>query len=191
MSDFLSLIFATALLNNIVLVHVTGVSALFAFSTQLRQALDLALVSVVILGTSIFLASLLDRFLLKPLGLEFLRLLCFLAISSALATLLATRIRQKLPVTARRGGACLLLAGANSAVIGGALILSESDSSLIQSLAYSLGYGLGFALLLIAFAAFRQRLDSASVPAMFRGPAVELISAGLVALALSALSGAS
>ncbi len=190
MSDFLSLIFATALLNNIVLVQVTGVSALFAFSTQLRQALDLALYSVAILSSAIFLASLLDRLVLVPLGLEFLRLLGFLAISCALSTVLAMLIRQKLPITARRAGVALLLAGANSAVIGGALILSETAASLSQSLAYSLGYGLGFALLLIVFAAFRQRLSQARVPAMFRGPAVELISAGLVALALTGLSGA-
>jgi len=60
---------------------------------------------------------------------------------------------------------------------------------LIQATTYGFGAAMGFTLVLILFSAMRERLDSADVPAPFKGSAISLISAGLMSLAFMGFSG--
>jgi electron transport complex protein RnfA len=54
---------------------------------------------------------------------------------------------------------------------------------LLQSLAFGAGAGAGYGLVLLLFAALRDRLETADVPAAFRGAPIALVTAGLLALA--------
>jgi electron transport complex protein RnfA len=54
---------------------------------------------------------------------------------------------------------------------------------------YGLGAAGGFALVLILFAAIRERLDAADVPAPFRGAAIALVTAGMMSLAFMGFAG--
>jgi electron transport complex protein RnfA len=47
----------------------------------------------------------------------------------------------------------------------------------------------GFGLALLAFAGLRERLDSADLPAAFRGTPIALLTAGLMALAFMGFGG--
>ena len=81
------------------------------------------------------------------------------------------------------------LIGANSAVIGISLLSTMGVHTVAQNLAYSFGSALGFAIVLIAFAALRQRLDTMDIPDVFRGPAIQLVSAGIVSMCFLGLAG--
>jgi len=54
---------------------------------------------------------------------------------------------------------------------------------------YGFGAAAGFSLVLILFAAMREKLDSSDVPEPFRGPAIAMITAGLMSLAFMGFSG--
>ena len=58
-----------------------------------------------------------------------------------------------------------------------------------EAIAYSFGAALGYSLMIVGFAALRVRLESADIPAPFRGNAIQLISAGLVAISLLGFAG--
>ena len=189
MSDFLSIVLAAALVNNVALVQLLGVSPLFAYSNRLQSAVELALLSFIVLFSASFINLLLYRFVLGPLRLDVLKLLCFVAISTGITTLLSIWVGRHYPLSIRRHGLAMLLVGGNSAVIGISLLSVVSARSVLQSLAYSLGTALGFALLLIAFAALRLRLDAADVPQPFRGAAIYLISAGIIAMSMLGFAG--
>jgi Na+-translocating ferredoxin:NAD+ oxidoreductase subunit A len=47
----------------------------------------------------------------------------------------------------------------------------------------------GFSLVLVMFAAMRERIAAADVPAPFQGAAIALVTAGLMALAFMGFSG--
>lgn len=190
LAQFLSILIATALANNIILVQLLGVSSLFAYSTRMQQAVELSLFSFLIMVPAALINALIDRFLLTPLSLQLLRLLCFVLVSASLTALLAGQIKKHLPLTWRRLDVGLLLVGGNSAVIGLALTQAEHGGGFQQLLAYSLGAGLGFVVLLLGFAALRQRLDHSDMPLPFRGAAIQLISAGIVAMSLLGFGGA-
>lgn len=190
LAQFLSILFATAVANNIVLVQTLGVSSLFAYSTRMQQAVELSLFSFVVLVLAALVNALIDHFILTPLSLQLLRLLCFVLVSGAITALLAGQIRKHLPLSWRRLEVGLLLVGGNSAVIGLSLLQAQAGSSLSLWIASSIGAGLGFVILLLGFAALRQRLEHSNVPAPFRGPAIQLISAGIIAMSLLGFGGA-
>ncbi len=189
MTTYLSIIIAAALVNNVVLVQLLGVSSLFLSNSRLQNTIELAILNFIVLFSAAVINLLLFRFILLPLGLGFLKLLFFVAISSSITKLLLQWLEQRFPLSLRQQKLAFYLTGGNSAVIGVSLLNTVSRLSIPQSIAYSLGAALGFSLLLVAFAALRLRLDSAEVPAPFRGTAIQLISAGIVAMFLLGFAG--
>lgn len=189
MTNYLSIIVAAALVNNLILIQLFGVSSLFYSTKRLPQAVEFALFNFLVL----FLASsaniLIFRFVLAPLHLEYFRLVVFVATSALLATLLLQFISKQLPFTLRQQGSLLFLAGGNSAVLGSTLLSSSSVLTLMESFTYSFAAALGYCLMIIGFSAMRLRLESADIPVPFRGSAIQLITAGLVAISLLGFAG--
>jgi Na+-translocating ferredoxin:NAD+ oxidoreductase RnfA subunit len=81
-----STLIAAALVNNLALVHLVGVSSLFAYSARLKAAGELAVLSFISLSLSGVINLLLYRWLLQPLGLDALSLLSFTAVSATLVS---------------------------------------------------------------------------------------------------------
>ena len=189
MTNFLSIIVAAALVNNLILIQLVGVSSLFYSTKKLPQAIEFALLNFAVL----FLASVVNisvyRFILLPLHLEFFRLVVFVATSALLTTLFLHVITKRLPFSTRQQGLLLFLTGGNSAVLGATLLSSTSVLSLGENIAYSFGAALGYSLMIVGFAALRIRLEFADVPAPFRGSSIQLITAGLVAISLLGFAG--
>ena len=59
----------------------------------------------------------------------------------------------------------------------------------MQSLFYGFGAAVGFSLVLVLFAAMRERLAVADVPSPFQGAAIGMITAGLMSLAFMGFAG--
>jgi len=188
-TNFLSIIVAAALVNNLILIQLVGVSSLFYSTKKLPQAIEFALFNFAVL----FLASVVNisvyRFILLPLHLEFFRLVVFVATSALLTTLFLHVITKRLPFSTRQQGLLLFLTGGNSAVLGATLLSSTSALSLGENISYSFGAALGYSLMIVGFAALRIRLEFADVPAPFRGSSIQLITAGLVAISLLGFAG--
>ena len=189
MSQFLSIIVAAALVNNVVLVQLMGVSAFFAYSNSLRNAIELAWLSAVVMFGSATINLLLARWVLVPLNLEFLQLILFVGVSATLTSLLLATLAARLPHSFRRQGLEFYLISGNSAVVGLSLLNTVSIRSVADSITYSLGAAIGFAMVLVLFAALRERLECAAVPTPFRGAPIQLISAGIVAMCLLGFAG--
>jgi electron transport complex protein RnfA len=77
----------------------------------------------------------------------------------------------------------------NCAVLGVALLNINKEHSFTQSLFYGFGAAVGFSLVLVLFAAMRERLAVADVPLPFQGAAIGMITAGLMSLAFMGFAG--
>jgi electron transport complex protein RnfA len=188
-TQIFSIIVAAALVNNMVLIQSLGVSSLFAYSNRLRNAIELALVSFLVIFLASAINLILYRGLLTPLGLQYLALLCFVGVSSILTLLVLHSLEKYFPLSMRRQRLAFYLIAGNSSIIGLSLLNTASERSVVDCLAYSFGAAMGFALVLLAFTALRQRLDGADVPAPFRGAAIQLISAGIAAMCFLGFAG--
>ena len=98
-------------------------------------------------------------------------------------------IEKASPLLYRVLGVFLPLITTNCAVLGVALQNTAKSRTFIESSLYGFGAALGFSLVLILFAALRERLAVADVPEPFKGPAIGLITAGLMSLAFMGFSG--
>ncbi|NKB31528.1 MAG: electron transport complex subunit RsxA [Pseudomonadales bacterium] len=187
--DFLGIIVAAALVNNVALVQFLGVSFFIANSNRLQSAIELGMLSFIALFISSALNLILYRWILAPLNLDILRLVLFVMISSAVAFYLVRIVSNYFPLTWRRHELAILLIAGNSAVIGVSLMLSTSIMPLLEALTYSFGAAFGFALVLVGFAALRERLANADIPLPFQGAPIQFLSAAIVAMVLLGFAG--
>jgi len=74
-------------------------------------------------------------------------------------------------------------------VLGVALLNVQQEFGFFESAAYGFGASIGFSLVLILFAAMRERITVADVPVPFQGAAIALVTAGLMSMAFMGFSG--
>ena len=182
MSEFIIVIISSALFNNVVLVQFLGAAPILAAAGRFNHALSLSiLISLVLISSAIF-NHLVDMWILQPAGLISIRLLIFAVVIALHVMLLGVLLRWRRPLLHRQLGLHLTLIAANTAVLGSSLLIIARNGTLVDTIIFALGSAAGFSLVMLLFSAMHERLNSAAVPVPFRGAAISLISAGLMAL---------
>jgi electron transport complex protein RnfA len=74
-------------------------------------------------------------------------------------------------------------------VLGVALLNIKKENDFIESVFYGFGAAGGFSLVLVLFAAMRERIAVSDVPVPFQGAAIGMITAGLMSLAFMGFTG--
>jgi electron transport complex protein RnfA len=98
-------------------------------------------------------------------------------------------VHKSSPMLHRVLGVFLPLITTNCAVLGVALLNVNKEYNFIESLIFGFGAAAGFSLVLVLFAAMRERLAAADVPKAFQGSPIGMITAGLMSLAFMGFSG--
>jgi electron transport complex protein RnfA len=185
MTEILLTLISAALINNIVLHWPLGVDPLLGTERRQVHALGIATTCLMlIVGMSSYA---LYHGLLVPLDLMPLRLFVFVPLSVLLIAPLLKLLGRLFARLSFEGLWPLLLG--NAGVLGLALINVQNDKGLFHATALSLGAGLGFWLVLSLFSDLRQRTVDNDVPLPFRGLPIDLIGAGLIAVAFLGFSG--
>ena len=83
----------------------------------------------------------------------------------------------------------LTMATGASYIIDHYLLIISNGYNFVESLLFGAGSAVGFSLVLILFAGIRERIDGADVPIHFRGVAIAMVTAGLMALAFMGFAG--
>jgi len=188
-SEHLLILLSTVLVNNFVLVRFLGLCPFMGVSNKLEGAIGMAVATAFVLTLSSLSSYLVHRYLLTPLHLEYLATLSFILVIAVTVQLTEMFMRKSSPVLYRVLGIFLPLITTNCAVLGVALLNVQEQHNLFESALYGFGAAAGFGIVLVLFAAMRERLALADVPAPFRGAPIGLISAGLMALAFMGFKG--
>ena len=189
MGELLLIALGAALVNNFVLVQLLGVCPFVVGSQRVEGAIGMGLAAGLVLTITAGVTQLVERYLLQPYELEYLRLFAFLAAVGVAVKLAEIAIRRFSPLLTRVLGLYIPLVAANCAVLGVALINATASRSFVAALFYGVGAALGFGLALVLFAGLRERLAYADVPVAFRGAPIAFATAGILALAFMAFSG--
>lgn len=190
MESILLVLVSTVLVNNFVLVQFLGLCPFMGVSGKLESAVGMAAATTFVLTLSSAMTFLAYQYVLAPLDLVYLRTITFILVIAVTVQFTEMFVKKASPVLYRTLGVFLPLITVNCIVLGVALInLKKPDNTLPTALLTGLGAGLGFALVLILFAAMRERIAVADVPVAFRGPAIALVTAGLMSLAFMGFSG--
>ncbi len=189
MAELMLVIIGAALVNNFVLVQFLGLCPFMGASRRLEGALGMALATGLVLTTASGISYLVDRLLLIPFDVEYLRLLAFILVIGAAVQLTEQMTRKLSPLLHRVLGLYIPLIASNCAVLGVALLNSTANRSLIAALFYGAGAAIGFGLVLALLAGLRERAEFADVPKPFQGHAIAFITAGIMSLAFLGFTG--
>ncbi|HET7607363.1 MAG TPA: Rnf-Nqr domain containing protein, partial [Gammaproteobacteria bacterium] len=175
--------------NNFVLVQMLGVCPFIAGSQRVESALGMSLSLGLVLTIAAGATQLVDRYLLRPYELSYLRLFALLLVIGVVVGVIDLAIRRFSPILQRVLGVYVPLVATNCAVLGVALINTAASRSFVAALFYGTGAAVGFGLALTLFAALRERVVLADVPIAFRGAPITFITAGILSLAFMAFAG--
>ena len=189
MTEFALILVSTVLVNNFVLVRFLGLCPFMGVSRSLETATGMALATTFVLTLSSVASYLANHFLLEPLGLEYLRTITFILVIAVVVQFTELVVHKTSPMLYQVLGIFLPLITTNCAVLGVALLNVQQDHGFVQSVVFGFGAAAGFSLVLVLFAAMRERIVHADVPAAFRGPAITLVTAGFMSLAFMGFAG--
>lgn len=158
-------------------------------SKRVDSALGMGIATTFVLTLSASLSYLVNRWLLLPLELDYLRTLSFILVIALVVQFTEIVIRRQSPLLHRVLGLYLPLITTNCAVLGVALLSANQQHSLLEAMLYGFGAALGFTLVLVLFSVLRERIELADVPAPFKGNAIALMCAGIMSLAFMGFSG--
>lgn len=188
-AEYASLLLATALVNNFVLVQFLGLCPFMGVSNKLETAIGMSMATTFVLTLASACSYLMFHWVLVPLGLEYLRTITFILVIAVVVQFTEMVVRKSSPLLHRVLGVYLPLITTNCAVLGVALLNLAQAHSFIVSLWFGFGAALGFSLVLVLFSAMRERIAAADVPQAFQGPAIAMITAGLAALSFMGFAG--
>jgi electron transport complex protein RnfA len=158
-------------------------------SKKLESAIGMGMATTFVLTLSSICTWLVNHYLLAPLGIEYLRTIAFILVIASVVQFTETVMRKTSPVLYQVLGIFLPLITVNCAVLGVTLLNLQADLDLMRSAVYGFGAAAGFSLVLILFAAQRERIAAADVPEPFQGSAIALVTAGLMSLAFMGFAG--
>ena len=189
MSDLFLLAIGASLVNNFVLTQFLGLCPFVGTSRRFEAAAGMAFATLFVLTLASGASWAAWHWLLEPLGLGYLRTLVFVLLIAAVVQGTEMIVRATSPLLHELLGVFLPLITTNCAVLGVALLNLERRHGFVESLVFGASAAAGFGLALLLFAGLRERMETADVPAAFRGTPIALVTAGLMALAFMGFNG--
>jgi electron transport complex protein RnfA len=177
-----------AVINNFVLALFLGICPFLGVSAKRATAWNMGLAVIFVMLVSSISAYGIN-WLLTRFEIEFLRLICYIAVIASAVQLVEMTMKKFSPALFRALGIFLPLITTNCAILGVALFQTFREYSFLQCLAFSLGAGVGFTLALMLMAGLRERLELSRVPDVSQGAAMTLMLAGLLSLAFMGFAG--
>ena len=189
MKEYALILIGTVLVNNFVLVKFLGLCPFMGVSRKLETATGMGLATTFVLTLSSVCSFLVNEYLLVPLGIEYLRTIAFILVIAVVVQFTEMVMHKTSPLLYQVLGIFLPLITTNCAVLGVALLNFQEQRSLVEAALYGFGAAVGFSLVLVLFAAVRERVDVADVPTPFKGNAIALVTAGLMSMAFMGFAG--
>ncbi len=189
MTEYALILVSTVLVNNFVLVKFLGLCPFMGVSKKLETAIGMGFATTFVLTLAAVTTWIVNAYLLVPLGIEYLRTIAFILVIAVVVQFTETVMHKTSPVLYQVLGIFLPLITTNCAVLGVALLNLQETRSFLESALYGFGAAIGFSLVLVLFAAMRERVAVADVPEPFQGSAIAMVTAGLMSLAFMGFAG--
>jgi len=186
--SYLLILIGTVLVNNIVLVKILGLCPFMGVSKKLEASMAMGAATTFVLTLGSGTSYLINEYLLGA-DLFYLRTLSFIVVIAGVVQFTEMVIEKTSPVLYQVLGIYLPLITTNCAVLGIPLLNVQAKHNFVESLLFGFGGAIGFSLVLVLFAGMRERMEAADVPAVFKGSAIAMVTAGLMSLAFMGFAG--
>jgi Na+-transporting NADH:ubiquinone oxidoreductase subunit E len=202
METIINIFVRSVFVDNMIFAYFLGMCSYLAISKKVSTAASLGIAVMFLLGITVPVNYLLNKFVLSKgalawlspslagIDLSFLSFIIFIAVIAAVSQIIEMLIERFTPVLYSTLGIFLPLIAVNCAILGGSLFMQERGyHSLGEAAAFGLGSGLGWLLAIVSLAAIREKLSYSNVPVPLRGLGISFIVTGLMGIAFMCFLG--
>ena len=197
METLLLIIISSAIVNNVVLSQFLGLCPFLGVSKKVDTALGMGVAVIFVITISAFITSLIYKFILVTLGLEYLQTIVFILVIAALVQFVEMFLKKSVPSLYEALGVYLPLITTNCAVLGVALTNVQNgyydDMSagmgLLTGVVNGFATAVGFLVSIVLMAGIREKIEYNDISESFQGTPIVLVTAGLMAIAFFGFSG--
>ena len=177
MTALIGIALTSIFVQNFVLVKFYGICPFLGVSKKLDTALGMGMAVTFVMTLASIMTWLCQKFILVPLGIEYMQTIAFIVIIAALVQFVEMFLQKSIPSLYSALGIYLPLITTNCAVLGVALlnvrtasvITSSGSYTLIETIINGFAAGIGFMLAIVLFAGVRERLESSDIPKALQG----------------------
>ncbi len=187
--EYIAIIIFAVFVNNVILSQFLGICPFLGVSKKVSTATGMGAAVIFVMTLSTIVTFLLHKFVLLPLGIEFLQTILFILVIAALVQMVEIILKKISPSLYQALGVFLPLITTNCAVLGISILVIQKEYNLLEGVTYTIGIALGFTLAMIIFAGLREHLELVEVPKGVRGIPIALITAGILAMAFMGFAG--
>lgn len=202
MENLVNIFVKSIFIDNMIFAYFLGMCSYLAVSKTVKTSTGLGLAVIFVLGITVPIDYLLEKYILKPGALEwlgpsfaevdlsFLSFIMFIAVIASMVQLVEMVIEKFSSALYNSLGIFLPLIAVNCAILGGSLFMQEREySSLAEATAFGLGSGVGWFLAIVGIAAIREKIRYSNVPPPLRGLGITFIITGLMGIAFMSFMG--
>ncbi|HLB94662.1 MAG TPA: electron transport complex subunit RsxA [Nitrospiria bacterium] len=189
MPELMGLFISTLFVNNFVFAKMLGLCPFLGVTKKIDNAMGMGLAVIFVITLASIAGWTLDRYLLVPLGVTYLRTIVFILSIAVLVQFVEMAIQKTSPPLYQALGIYIPLITTNCVVLGVVILIANRGFGLLQMLVYAIGAPVGFYIALFMLANINEQLALAKVPRPFRGAAISLVTCGILALAFMGFSG--
>ena len=189
MNSYLTILIGSILVNNYVMNKFMGICPFLGVSKKVDTALGMGMAVTFVMTLASFMTWLVEHFLLVPLNLMYMRTIAFILVIAVLVQVVEMALKKLSFSLYQALGVYLPLITTNCAVLGAAILNSDSGYNLLESTLSGCSAALGFTLALLLMAGIRERLALSRMPKWMDGFPGALITAGLMAVSFMGFGG--
>ena len=189
MKELLIIAIGSAIVNNVVLSQFLGICPFLGVSKKVETATGMGGAVVFVITLSSFFTGLIYKFILVPLGFEYLQTIVFILFIAALVQFVEMFLKKSMPSLYNALGVYLPLITTNCAVLGVALTNVQKGYNILQGTVNGFATAVGFTISIVLMAGIREKIAYNDIPKSFQGFPTVLLTAGLMAIAFFGFSG--
>ena len=178
--------------NNFVLSRFLGICPFLGVSKKTETALGMGLAVIFVMGVASVITYAINLALVA-FGMEYLQTIVFILVIAALIQLVEIFVKRFSPSLYSTLGVYLPLITTNCAVLGVAImnVTELSEVNVLYAFVNGVASGIGFTIAILILAGIREKMETADIPAAFKGFPITLLAASVIAMSFAAFSGLS
>lgn len=188
-SDLLLLMFASALVSNVILSQFLGICPFLGVSKKIDTAAGMGMAVTFVMTLASLVTTLVNKYLLVRFNMEYLQTIVFILVIAAFVQFVEMFLKRFVKSLYRSLGVYLPLITTNCAVLGIALTNVQKEYSVLTSVVSGFATALGFTIAIVILAGLREKMEYNDIPKAFKGMPIVLLTAGLMAIAFYGFQG--
>ena len=207
MQELINIFVKAVFVENMIFAYFLGMCSYLAVSQKVTTGVGLGAAVIFVLGVTVPVNFLLEKYILAPgalqwlnpeyglngsqtIDLSFLSFILFIAVIASIVQLVEMVVEKFAPALYGALGIFLPLIAVNCAILGGSLFMQErAYSNITEASVFGLGSGVGWFLAIVAIAAIREKIRYSNVPAPLRGLGITFMVTGLMGIAFMSFMG--